>query len=89
MNLKILLCHWIASRIEARSRAQRRALRDHHRYESLEILALEQRSRGLRLYAAWAQHPEHNSIREALSGRPVPQATSEILLHKDRERAFC
>ena len=89
MKLKILLCHWIASRIETRSRAQRRALRDYHRQESMQILALEQRSRGLRLYAAWAHHPEHNNIHEALSGRPVPQATSEMLLHKDKERAFC
>jgi len=49
MKLKILLSRWIASRIEARTRNQRRALRDHYRLESGRIREAEIRSRGLRL----------------------------------------
>jgi hypothetical protein len=57
MNLKHLFARWIASRIESRTRCQRRALRDYHRLETARIQTGEKRSRGLRLYIAWA-HPK-------------------------------
>lgn len=55
MNPKILLARWIASRIETRTRAQRRALRDYQRRETALIDSSEKRSRGLRLYIAWTR----------------------------------
>jgi len=54
----------MAARIERRSRAMRRSLRDFQRRESTSICALEQRSRGLRLYAAWIQKEKAIGIRK-------------------------
>lgn len=79
MHIKILLCRWIANHIETRARAERRALRDYQRHEGARISALEKRSRGLHLYAAWVQRPKCNHIREASESWPLPQAASGIL----------
>lgn len=87
MNLKILICRWIANRIEIRSRAQRRILRDYHRHEIARISVLEMRVRGLRLYAAWSQHLEHNKTHPAPEPRSLPQVPAGIL--GEKERAFC
>ena len=54
MKLRILLASRISKRLAREARSYRRALRDHLRKESAEIRKLEIRSRGLRLYAAWA-----------------------------------
>lgn len=79
MNPKVLLARWVASRIETRTRAQRRALRDYQRRETALIDTREKRSHGLRLYIAWsrghrkpAKGPRHvvDEWREA----PLPQA---------------
>ena len=79
MYIKTLLCRWIANHIETRARAERRALRDYQRHENARINALEKRTRGLRLYAAWVQHPGRNPLREAPENWPLPQAASGIL----------
>src|ERR1700677_3295031 len=57
MKIKILLARWMANRIEKKSRAKRRALRDQRRayfeYESREIRGIgmeERRARGLHFY---------------------------------------
>ena len=55
MKLKLYIAGWIARRIEKRSRAARRALRDHRRQEGGRIRHDERRTRGLRLYIAWSQ----------------------------------
>jgi hypothetical protein len=55
MPIKIHLAHWIARRIDSRTRTQRRALRDYQLQELRQIFSLEKRSRGLRLYAAWSR----------------------------------
>ena len=54
MKLRILLACRISKRLAREARSYRRALRDYLRKESAEIRKLEIRSRGLRLYAAWA-----------------------------------
>jgi hypothetical protein len=54
MRLRILLAGRISRRLAREARSYRRALRDHLRKENAEIRKLEIRSRGLRLYAAWA-----------------------------------
>jgi hypothetical protein len=54
MKLRILLACRISKRLAREARSYRRVLRDHLRKESAEIRKLEIRSRGLRLYAAWA-----------------------------------
>ena len=54
MKLKILLAFRISRRLPREARFYRRALRDHLREETVRIRNLEIRSRGLRLYAAWA-----------------------------------
>ena len=54
MKLRIFLACRISKRLAREARSYRRALRDHLRKESAEIRKLEIRSRGLRLYAAWA-----------------------------------
>jgi hypothetical protein len=54
MKLKILLAFRISKRLTREARFYRRALRDHLRKETARIRKLEIRSRGLRLYAAWA-----------------------------------
>jgi hypothetical protein len=66
MKIKILLARWMANRIEKKSRAKRRALRDQRRdyfeYESREIGRIdmeERRARGLHIYAAWS-HPSNH-----------------------------
>ena len=53
-TLKILLACRISKRLAREARSYRRALRDHLRYETARIHELEIRSRGLRVYAAWA-----------------------------------
>ena len=55
MKLKLHMAAWIARRIEKRSRAARRALRDYQRQERRRIQRDERRTRGLRLYVAWSQ----------------------------------
>jgi len=54
MKLRILLACRISKRLAREARSYRRALRDHLRKETAQIRKLEIRSRGLRLYAAWA-----------------------------------
>ena len=54
MKLRVLLASRISKRLARESRSYRRALRDHLRKETAQIRKLEIRSRGLRLYAAWA-----------------------------------
>ena len=54
MTLRILLASRISKRLAREARSYRRALRDHLRKETAQIRKLEIRSRGLRLYAAWA-----------------------------------
>ena len=54
MKLKILLAFRISRRLTREARFYRRALRYHLREETARIRNLEIRSRGLRLYAAWA-----------------------------------
>jgi hypothetical protein len=54
MKLRILLACRISKRLAREARSYRRALRDHLRNETAQIRKLEIRSRGLRLYAAWA-----------------------------------
>ena len=54
MKLRILLASRISKRLAGEARSYRRALRDHLRKETAQIRKLEIRSRGLRLYAAWA-----------------------------------
>jgi hypothetical protein len=54
MKLRILLACRISKRLAREARSYRRALRDHLRNETAHIRKLEIRSRGLRLYAAWA-----------------------------------
>ena len=54
MKLRILLARRISKRLACEARSYRRALRDHLREETARIRKLEIRSRGLRLYAAWA-----------------------------------
>jgi hypothetical protein len=51
---KNLLACRISKRLAREARSYRRALRDHLRKETAQIRQLEIRSRGLRLYAAWA-----------------------------------
>jgi hypothetical protein len=54
MKLRILLASRISKRLAREARSYRRDLRDHLRSETARIRKLEIRSRGLRLYAAWA-----------------------------------
>jgi hypothetical protein len=54
MKLRILLASRISKRLARAARSYRRDLRDHLRNETARIRKLEIRSRGLRLYAAWA-----------------------------------
>jgi hypothetical protein len=54
MKLKLLLARWFASRIQERTRLDRRAFRDYSRHELDRIRGEEIRARGLRLYAAWS-----------------------------------
>jgi hypothetical protein len=54
MKLRILLACRISKRLAREARSYRRDLRDHLRSETARIRELEIRSRGLRLYAAWA-----------------------------------
>jgi hypothetical protein len=54
MKLKILRAFRINKRLTREARCYRRASRDHLRKETARIRNLEIRSRGLRLYAAWA-----------------------------------
>ena len=78
MNPKLILARWIAGRIEARTRRQRRALRDCHRHEITRIRSGEKRSRGLRLYVAWSRRERIDNTRANHAGNwhksPLPQA---------------
>jgi hypothetical protein len=65
--MKTFLARWIASRLAGRARVLRRSLRDYQRREYAQIRVLEERSRGLRLYAAWVLKEK------AISGREVPE----------------
>ena len=62
----------MSKRLAVEARAYRRALRDHLRKEAGLIRKLEIRSRGLRLYAAWA-----SGVSNVIPDRPEnwPQAT--------------
>jgi hypothetical protein len=72
MKLRILLACRMSNRLAREARAYRRALRDHLRKETGLIRQLEIRSRGLRLYAAWA-----SGVSNVTPARPEnwPQAT--------------
>ncbi len=70
--MKALFARWMAGRLENRARSLRRSLRDYQRRESAGINVLEQRSRGLRLYAAWAQKGKPIRIHEAPVSLSLP-----------------
>jgi hypothetical protein len=55
MKLKLLLASRMSTRLTREARFYRRALRDQLGKETARIRALEIRSRGLRLSAAWAR----------------------------------
>jgi hypothetical protein len=54
MKLQICIARRMSKRLAGEARVYRRELRDHLRKETGLIRELEIRSRGLRLYAAWA-----------------------------------
>jgi hypothetical protein len=54
MKLRIFIARRMSKRLAGEARVYRRELRDHLRKETGLIRKLEIRSRGLRLYAAWA-----------------------------------
>ena len=56
-TLRTRLARWLARREERAARNTRRALRNHIRREEIQILAIERRALGLRLYAAWLAGP--------------------------------
>lgn len=58
----------MASHIAGRARVLRRSLRDYQRREYAQIRMLEERSRGLRLYAAWSRKEKASCIREVPEG---------------------
>ena len=72
MKLRILLASRISKRLAREARSYRRTLRDHLRSETAQIRRLEIRSRGLRLYAAWA-----SGVSNVIQTRPEhwPEAT--------------
>jgi hypothetical protein len=74
MKLRILLACRISKRLAREARSYRRALRDHLRKETAQIRKLEIRSRGLRLYAAWA-----SGVSNVIQTRPEdwPKALAE------------
>ena len=74
--MKTFLARWIANRNQIRARALRRSLRDYQRREYAYIRVLEERSRGLRLYAAWVRKKNAVSIREAPERWQLPQVTA-------------
>jgi hypothetical protein len=74
--IKSLLARWIADRLGGRARALRRSLRDYQRREYAQIRVLEERSRGLRLYAAWVRKEKPISIREVPERWQLPQITT-------------
>ena len=59
MTLTILLAFQTSNRLTREARFYRRALRDHLRQETTRLRDLEIRSRGLRLYTAWASGASH------------------------------
>lgn len=65
MSIKAALARMVARQIEARTRQQRRSLRDYQRQEFASIHSQEIRSRGLRLYAAWSTNQPSNVLRAA------------------------
>jgi hypothetical protein len=71
--MKLLLARWIAGRLAGRARVLRRSLRDYQRREYAQIRVLEDRSRGLRLYAAWVRKEKPISIREVPERWQLPQ----------------
>ena len=54
MKLKLLIAFRTSKRLTLKARFYRCALRHHLRKEFARVRNLETRSRGLRLYAAWA-----------------------------------
>ena len=70
MKLQNLFSRLAANRLENQARHLRRALRDHTRHENQRIQTLENRVRGLRLYAAWSRKP----VVTAQSAWPVLKA---------------
>ena len=94
MKLRIFLARRISKRLAREARSYRRALRDQLRKESAEIRKLEIRSRGLRLYAAWASgvsnviqtHPE--DWPEATVSETAGISTHEPLLLNGRSHVF-
>jgi hypothetical protein len=86
MKLRILLACRRSKRLAREARASRRALRDHLRKESGLIRKLEIRSRGLRLYAAWASGVS-NVIPDRAENWPqatLPEAAGIPLLFSQR-----
>ena len=73
-KMKVLIAGWLASRIEARTRRLRRALRDHQRAEWRLIHAGDRRALGLRLYVAWScGEQEATNYRTVVQLHPSPQ----------------
>jgi hypothetical protein len=71
-KVKVLIASWLAGRIEIHARKLRRALRDHERSELRRIRAARQRSRGLRLYAAWARKESNSKDYRPLVALKMP-----------------
>ena len=71
MKLRILIARRMSKRLAGEARVYRRELRDHLRKETGLIHKLEIRSRGLRLYAAWASGVSNTPARP----ENWPQAT--------------
>ena len=74
--MKSLLARWMAGRLRGRARVLRRSLRDYQRSEYSRIFQLERRSRGLRLYAAWARKTEAAYIYEMPESLPLPRGSA-------------
>ena len=90
MKLKIFLACRISKRLAREARSYRRALRDQLRKESAEIRKLEIRSRGLRLYAAWASGVSNviQTRPEATLAEAVGISTDEPLLLNGRSHVL-
>jgi hypothetical protein len=85
MKIKNLLARWMANRIEKKSRAKRRALRDQRRdyfeYESRENRRIdmeERRARGLHIYAAWSHPSNHHQPRDTRNGFGLGEAFQSL-----------
>ena len=87
--LRTRLARWLARREERAARNTRRALRNHIRREEIQVLAIERRALGLRLYAAWSagdksyqSPPSYKTPPAGLSIDGIRAAISNITLRR-------